>query len=191
MKFTKFVIGVDIDDTINNLMKKTLEMYNQTYKTSYTMDDCTNYDFNQCFSHEVADRFKELFARKELWDSLSPVKNSQWALKKFVENGYDVYLTTATDPVNFAWKVDWVKRHFPFIPESNIIRINNKGLLKVDVLIDDFADQLISNIHCHRICVDKPWNKHVWDEVYGIYRRDSWSEIYEVVNKIYEEEMKE
>ena len=184
----KFIIGVDIDGTINNLMEKTIEMYNNRYGTHYTIDDCTNYDFNQCFPHEVADKFKEFFTCKELWDSLSPVKNSQWALKKFVEKGYDVYLTTATNPINFSWKIAWLKRYFPFIPEGNVIRINNKGLLNVDVLIDDCVDQLISNIHCHRICVDRPWNQDVWDEVYGFNRCGNWNEIYEVVNKIFEEE---
>ena len=58
----------------------------------------------------------------------------------------------------------------------------------MDVLIDDCVDQLISNIHCHRICVDRPWNQDVWDEVYGFNRCDNWNEIYEVVNKIFEEE---
>lgn len=184
----KFIIGVDIDSTINNLMDKTIEMYNQLYGTSYTVDDCTDYDFNQCFPVEVANNIKELFKSKDLWDSLTPVKNSQWALKKFIDNGYEIYLTTATDPINFPWKCDWVKWYFSFIPESNIIRINNKGLLNVDILIDDCAEQLISNIRCHRVCIDKPWNQSIWDEAYGIHRCSNWNEIFEVVNKIFEEE---
>ena len=81
-----------------------------------------------------------------------------------------------------------MKWYFSFIPVSNIIRINNKGLLNVDILIDDCVEQLISNIRCHRVCIDKPWNQSVWDEAYGIHRCSNWNEIFEVVNKIYEEE---
>ena len=182
----KFVVAVDVDSIVNNLIERLIEFYNKKYNSALKLDDFTDYDFFKCFAYDDAQNLMDIFDEKKLWDSLSPRKGSQRGIKHFVDKGYEVYFATATMPVTFPWKVEWLKKYFGIVPEKNIICINNKGLLRADVLIDDNMDNLLSAQHYDRICLDYPWNRNVHDEVYSIYRAHNWDEIVDAVDKIYE-----
>lgn len=184
----KFSVAIDVDCVLNNLMEKTIEMYNNLYGSNLKIDDFKEYDIFKCLPEKEAKRFVELFKVCDLWMSLTPIKNSQWGVKQLVDNGYEVYLATATHHINFAWKVDWLKSCFGMIPEENIICIHNKGLLKVNVLVDDCVDNLTSSLWYERVCLDWPWNRNVCDEAYGIHRAYNWLEIVDIINEIYDSE---
>lgn len=181
------IIVCDIDGIINNLMPKTLELYNDRTGKNITMSDITEYNFYDCLPKEDARGLIELFKEKELWDSLEPLPGSQDGLKQIIKSGHQVYLATATNPVNLSWKCDFVKRHFPFIPEDNVIRIMNKGLLKADVLVDDCVDNLIGSF-AERVTLDYPWNQNeLKDYAYGIRRAFCWNDIVNIINDIEKE----
>ena len=111
------------------------------------------------------------------------MSGSQKALKQIIKKGHQIYLATATDPINFQWKIEWLKQHFPFIPSDNVIRIMDKSLLKCDVLIDDCLDNL-TTIFCERVCIDSPWNQSASkDYAYDIQRAYSWDDIIDIINK--------
>ena len=184
------IICVDCDNILNNLTEMTLKLYNADTSKSIKMSDITTYNFSECLEKEDADKLVELFKEKRLWDSLTPLPGSQKYLKKLVNQGHRVYVATATDPINFAWKVDWITKHFPFIPADNIIRIMDKSLLKTDVLIDDSLDNL-TNSFCERICLDCFWNQNeIKDYAYSIIRAHNLTDIVNIVNDL-EKEMRE
>lgn len=188
----KFIVVSDIDSCINNLLERTFEIYNERHGTNYTIAQQASYNLEDNFPMYVADEIKEIFLEKELWDSLTPVDGAQWALKSFINSGYDVYLATGTHHVNFPWKIEWLKKHFGFIDSKNIIRIHNKSLLKCDVLIEDCYENLIdAKAPIGRILMNKPWNKNSAnkDYIYGINRVDNWDDIVKYVNQIYKDEM--
>jgi 5'(3')-deoxyribonucleotidase len=183
------VIMCDVDGILNDLVPKTLEMYNKQSGKNFTIDDINQYNFYDCLSKEDADGIVALFKDKSLWDSLKPLPGSQEGVRKLLEKGHKIYLATATAPYNFEWKISWLEHFFPFINTNNVIRIIDKSLLNADILIDDCLDHLTKNI-CHRICLEWPWNhdKHK-DYIYDIHRCYSWDDIVIAVNKI-EKEMK-
>lgn len=182
----KFTVAVDVDCVLNNLMEKTIEAYNTKYNASLTIDIFTEYDIFKCLPPEEAQRFIDLWKDHDLLASLTPLKHAQWGVKQLVEHGYEVYIATATYHSNFSQKVEWLKHYFGMVPEKNIICIYHKGLLKVDVLIDDCIDNLISSRWYERICFDYPWNRNIWDEAYGIRRARNWLEVIDTVNEIFE-----
>lgn len=178
------IIMCDIDSILNDLVTKTLALYNSRSGKDIHISDITAYHFSECLSREDADGMYELFKEKELWDSLEPLPGSQKGLKNLVDSGHRVYLATATSPESFLWKIEWLKKYFPFICEDNVIRIINKGLLKCDVMIDDYIDNLTSNL-CDRVVLDAPWNRNkTTDSVYDIKRAHNWNEIVKIVNDI-------
>lgn len=184
------IICVDVDNILNDLAQKTLELYNSRYNKNIQMSDITSYNFFDCLPHEDASCIISLFEEKELWDSLKPLPDSQEALKSLIKNEHKVYLATATNPINFKWKVDWLQKYFPFIHSDNIIRIMDKSLLKCDIMIDDNLDNLIGSF-CDRICLDYPWNHSASKDVsYDIKRVNNWNQIPNIINNI-EMEMKE
>lgn len=184
------IIACDIDNILNDLTEKTLEVYNSRSGKNIQLVDIVTYSFCDCLPHKDAEGIVSLFKEKALWDSLRPLPDSQRALKQLIKQGHQIYLATATDPVNFEWKIEWLKQHFSFIPSDNVIRIMDKSLLKVDVLIDDCLDNLISSF-TDRVCLDYPWNQSASkDYVYNIRRAFGWNGIVNIINNI-EKEMKE
>ena len=55
-------------------------------------------------------------------------------------------------------------------------------------MIDDNLDNLIGNIRCNRVLLEKPWNKDAHDEVYGIKRCTNWDEIVVAVEEFYKQD---
>ena len=183
------IICLDIDNVMNNLTEKAITLYNARTNKNIQMSDITTYNFYDCLPKEDADGVISLFKDKELWDSLKPLARSQESLKKITKQGHRVFLATATDPINFEWKCDWLSRYFSFIPTDNIIRIMDKSLLRIDVMIDDHLSNLTSNI-CERVCLDYPWNQSkTKDYAYDIKRAYNWNDIVDIINNI-EREMK-
>ena len=184
------IICFDIDNVINDLAEKTIALYNARANRDIQMSDITAYNFYDCLSKEDADGIISLFKDKELWDSLKPLSHSQEVLKKLIKQGHRIFLATATDPTNFEWKCDWLSRYFSFIPTDNIIRIMDKSLLRIDVMVDDHLSNLIGNV-CERVCLDYPWNQSKSkDYAYDIKRAYSWDDIVDIINNI-ERKMKE
>lgn len=181
---SKLKIAIDIDNILNNLMEKTIEAYNAKYGSNLDMDNFTDYDIYNCLPYNEAKKFVELFLDKDLIISLTPKDGAQKSIKQLINKGYDIYLATSTHYTTFPWKVEWIKRYFNDISDKNIICINDKSLLKVDILIDDCVDNLLSSIYFERICLDFPWNRQVHDEAYDIYRCHSWNEIVKAIDDI-------
>lgn len=181
------IIALDLDCVINNLMEKTLEFYNTHNNKNIQMSDLTSYNFYDCIKKEDADGIVKLFKNKALWDSLMPIEGARDGLKKLVDDGHKVYIVTATAPENFSWKIQWIKKYFPFFNPNNVIRMMDKSLFKCDVLIDDCLDQLLAHKMCYRVCLDYPWNRDITDFIYDIRRCTNWKEILEAINQIKKE----
>lgn len=181
------IIMCDIDGILNNLVEKTLEIYNSRTRKGIQISNIVSYNFFDCLPSEDAKGIVSLFKEKSLWDSLKPLQGSQEVLKQLIKNGHKVYLATATDPINFKWKIDWLTQYYSFIPSDNVIRIADKSLLKCDILIDDCLDNLIGNF-AERVCLNYPWNQSfAKDYAYGIHRCNNWNEIMNAINKIEQE----
>ena len=177
-------IIVDIDGCINDLVDKTLAMYNAETNKNIQVSDIVSYNFYYCLPKEDAEGICKLFKRKELWNSLSPAHNSQVGLKTLIDRGHKVYLATATDPCNFSYKIDWLKQYFPFISSDNVIRIMDKSLLNTDVLIDDCLDNLTKGIF-ERIVIDHPWNRDSSkDYAYDIHRAYDFKDVVSIIDEI-------
>ena len=178
------IIMCDIDEILNDLVPKTLTMYNAQSGKDIQISDLTSYKWNECLPEEDSNAMIALLNDKALYDTFEPLPDSQWGLKTLINQGHDVYLATATPFNNFAWKVEWVEKYFPFVDIRNIICIRNKGLLKCDVMIDDCLANLTSNI-CERVVLDYPWNRSTSkDYAYDIHRCYNWVDIVNTINEL-------
>lgn len=184
------IIYLDLDQILNDLVPKTLALYNTRTGKNISPSDITTYSFSECLPKEDADGIYQLFKEQELWYSLEPLPHSQWGVETLVNMGHDVFIATATYEEDFNWKIEWIDTYFPMIDTKNIIRINHKSLLKGDILIEDRLESLIQS-GCERICLDYSYNRSKSkDAVYDIYRARNWKEIVNYVKEI-ERKMKE
>ncbi len=177
-------IAIDFDSTLFPTMERVIELYNKRHSTSLDMSQITMYNLHDNFPADVADELIELFVEKELYSSLQPYKGAIRAVKALAEQGHEIYIATSTDVRNMEWKEELLQKHFPFIPKKNLIRIHNKSLLNVDVLVEDKLDNLKSTF-ADRICFDQLWNRdEEADWVYSIYRIHYWGEIINIIQNI-------
>ena len=178
------IIMCDIDSILNDLTTKVIDVYNSRTDKNIQLSDITTYNFYECLSKEDADGIVALFKEKELWDSLSPIKDSKWGVETLINLGHKVVFATATHECNFEWKCQWMKENFPMISTDDIIRISDKSLLRVDIMIDDCLEQLTRS-YCERICLDYPYNRNDDEDfVYDIKRAYNWTDIIKFVEDI-------
>jgi 5'(3')-deoxyribonucleotidase len=177
-------ICIDFDETLFPTLEKVLEVYNKRHEEQLALSQITIYNLYECLDNTIADELISLFVDKSIYNNLQPYKGSIKAIKTLADKGYEIYVATASDIRNMEWKEKLLQRYFPFIPKENLIRIHNKKLLNVDVLIEDKLDNLIQTF-AERVCFNQPWNydKNI-DYAYGVYRMHNWSEIVGVISDI-------
>ena len=115
------IIALDLDNCLNDLTEKTLEFYNSQNDQKIQMSDLTSYSFDDCLNKKDAEGIMRLFKNKVLWDSLKPIAGAREGLQKLLDAGHRVYIVTATAPENFAWKVQWLKKWFPFFNSDKTV----------------------------------------------------------------------
>ena len=114
--------------------------------------------------------------------SLSINGNAQEVTKRLAEK-HELYVISAFGSVHHGLveKGEWLAKHFPHIPVKNYMFCNTKGLVGVDVLIDD-GPHNFNGFKGTSVLMDKPWNAKAqvdyrvkdWSEVEGIFLKNGW-----------------
>ena len=99
------------------------------------------------------------YFQQETFFATIPVMPGSAAVIKALSERYEVFITTAAMdvPCSFTPKFEWLQRHFPFIPTSNIVFCGDKSIILADYLIDDNLRQL-SKFHGEGIVYTAPHN---------------------------------
>jgi 5'(3')-deoxyribonucleotidase len=174
----------DLDNTLNNLQEVVINVFNERYGKTYTIDDFKIYNIAECINKEDAINMISIFNEHVIYDYVKPLPGAQSSLQKLIRAGHEIYIVTQSDPCIFEEKVKWIKYYFSFIDDAHIISMHNKWLFKCDIMIEDNIDNLLNGHHYDRICFDFPWNQDVCDEAYGIYRVHNFNEVLDAVNNI-------
>lgn len=180
------VICIDVDDTICDLQKVVVELFNKRYGSSYKLEDFTDFDIMNILPTQDAVVMRDIYGETGLYNKVKPMLGAQKALEKLVNFGHNVYLVTAAIPKTYGEKVAFIQRFFPYIDDNHIICMKHKWMFNCDIMIEDNLQTLLERPHYHRILVNQPWNQYNKDWVYGINRCNNWNEIIEVVNQINE-----
>lgn len=180
----RMIIGIDFDNTIFPTLEHTIDIYNSRHDAKIAMSDITEYSLYNCLDSSVASELIDIFNEKILYDGLKPMNGAIKVIETLINKGHKIYIATATDSKNLEWKEKLIEKFFPFIPKTNIIRIHQKELLNLDILIDDCMDQLTKGMF-EKICFDYQWNQDSdKDYIYDIFRVHSWNEIINIIKKI-------
>lgn len=166
-------IGIDLDDTINNLVDVWLEKYNEDYNDNVKIEDIKTWDIGD-YTKAGKDFYKYL-GDGETFKNLSIKDGAANIVEKLCQQ-YKVYIVTANASYNKGVcddKVNFIKKFMPFFPIKNIIFINNKSLLDLDVLIDDGLHNF-EGFKGKKIVFDRPWNQ-VYNSKYD-WRMEMWDE---------------
>jgi 5'(3')-deoxyribonucleotidase len=136
-------IAVDMDEVMADAVSENLLRYNRAFPDQLTRADLEGKGIWEVV-HPSRHAAIEGFLRSEDFFAVLSVLPDAVRVMQALQQRYEVFIATAAMevPTSFIAKYEWLGRHFPFIPASNIVFCGNKSILRADYLIDDNPRQL-------------------------------------------------
>lgn len=176
----------DADDVSENLLGSWINLLNERYGTSATPEDVKDWDITLAFPTLTKQQIYSALHEEDLWRGLEPMPGSQRILQKWHDKGHNLYMVTASDYRTCKVKVERILEMFPFLDWEHIIFATNKQMVCGDILIDDGVHNLIGGNY-YKIMFNRPHNRRLDVEEYGIHRAETWDEVDALVEQ-YEKE---
>ena len=183
------IIYIDMDNTIEDLLTAWCNYLNSSYNLSVNPEDSKDWDMMKLYPMLTSNQVFSALHDEELWKSVKPINGSEKYIQKLIDNGFEVYIVTATIPENYFIKYKYViRRYFPFIDNKHIIACYNKQLLNGLVMVDDYIENLKGS-QCTGILFNQSYNKDIDVSSYSnlIYRADSWADCYQIIRNVYQQ----
>ena len=180
------IIYIDVDDTIEDLLLAWVNYLNNKYGLSVDVNNCKDWNLGLLFPMLTEKQIADALWDVELWKNVKPIEGAVEHIKKLMDDGFDVYLATATHATYFNDKfIHVINKYFPFIKEDHIITIHNKQLLRGLVLVDDYVENLKDGDY-YGILFQSYYNQDVDISNYDyIYKATCWEECYIIICNIY------
>lgn len=178
-------IGIDIDNTVVNTAETILEYINERLPVHLELSDIRQYYIENALPEQFRWIVEAAFRDSLMWKKVKLIDGVYDALKEMYLAGHDIYFVTSSSPENFKKKVGHLERVFDFIPKhyvwSHSINIQEKQMLKLDVLIDDFMNNLTGDREYISVCIEYPWNHIIDDEN---FYRTKWCNVCRLIDLI-------
>lgn len=133
-------IAIDMDETIADSLKEHLRRYNAEFAEDIGVNELHGKNLEDVAPVERRDAVRRALRNESFFDCLETIEGAQEVVREMARD-HDVYIVSAAMeiPESFAAKHRWLRKHFPFIPEGNVVFCGNKGIIDADYLIDDHA----------------------------------------------------
>ena len=175
-------IAIDLDNTFWDLSSTWLKFYNEMFNDNVETKDILNYDISKYTKKCHKETLMFILNFSHFWSNVKPYPYSIEYLRK-LNNEYKLYIATNTN--SKALKTNKIS-HFlklcPFIKDEQIIKINNKQLLNVDYMVDDYEKNLIGGSY-NKILINQPYNEAFLNIDYNIKRCNNLKEVYELIKE--------
>lgn len=165
----KPVLLFDLDGICANLAAKWLDAYNREWDDDLTLDEIVEWEWHRFVRPECGKRIYQYLNRPGFFADLEPIPGALPALERLKDRA-ELVVLTASPRGAMADKVNWVRRHLPFIPKENVIITHRKDLVAGDVLFDD-APRNLRHFRGVRVLMDYPYNRNFHDA----YRVRDWA----------------
>ncbi|MBQ2966868.1 MAG: hypothetical protein IJE10_01940 [Clostridia bacterium] len=176
-------IFCDADDVLINTVECWVELINRTYNQNVKPEAVTDWDATVAYPMLTAEQVYGVLNADTLWHMVSPLPGSVEYLKKLIDDGHEVYITTASDYHTATTKILNLLKMFPYLTERHIIIIKNKQILQGGIMIDDGIHNLEGGNY-QKILFTKPHNASYDAEKNGMIRVHAWEEIYDIICKL-------
>lgn len=164
------VLCFDLDGICCNLAKKWLQHYNRDWHDHLTLDDITVWEWDRFVKPACGPRVYHYLSRPGFFADLEPIPGCVSVLQR-LEPRVELVVVTASPRNAMADKVQWVRRHLPFVPRHNVVVTHRKDLVRGQFMFDD-APRNLRHFQGTRILMDYPYNRDFHD----CYRVHSWEE---------------
>lgn len=137
-------IAIDMDETIADSLKEHLRRYNTEFGAMIRTDDLCGKHLEEVAPLDRRDAVRRAVRDESFFECLEVVEGAKQVIEELVRE-HEVFIVSAAMeiPESLAAKHRWLRRHFPFIPDRNIVFCGNKGIIDADYLIDDEARHFV------------------------------------------------
>ncbi len=132
-------IAIDMDEVMADALAEQLKRYNAAFDARICVADLTGHHLEECVPVEHREMTEAMFDAS-FFEELALFPDCQDVIRELSER-HDVFIVSAAMdvPLSFDAKYRWLRRHFPFIPPSNLVFCGDKSIIDADYLIDDRA----------------------------------------------------
>lgn len=147
MSSPRKIIAVDMDEVIADALGEHLLRYNRDFAhvidTPLTREALHGKHIWEAVPADRLSALQSYIDSEDFFAELDVMADAQRVLHR-LQSRYEIFIATAAMevPNSFTAKYDWLARHFPYIPASNIVFCGDKSILRADFLIDDNPRQL-------------------------------------------------
>ena len=172
-------IAIDMDEVMADAVAEHLRRYNAAFGARLAVDDLHGRHLEECIPPEHRSA-AEAMLDSTFFEQLAVLPDCQDVIRELSVRHEVFIVTAAMDvPCSFDAKYHWLRRHFPFIPSSNIVFCGDKGVIDADYLIDDRARHFLS-FKGRPLLFSAPHN--AGETRYP--RVSSWAEVREVFHRL-------
>lgn len=178
-------ILVDMDNVLVHLTSAWVKYLNKMHGTTVRVEDIKDWEIAKFFPSLTEEEVLEPLAIDSFWKTVDVDVKSLLYMRKLFEDGHDLYIVTATDYRNIKAKVEYIIKHyFPYIDNKHLIIAHNKQMIKGDVLIDDYIENLLGGDY-RGILFNASHNKQLDIKKFAhIQRAVDWQEVYELIQQM-------
>ena len=137
-------IAIDMDETIADSLKEHIRRYNAEFAEMVSTDDLYGKHLEEFAPFDRREAVRRAVRDDSFFDGLDVIDGAKQVIEELVRE-HEVFIVSAAMeiPESLAAKYRWLRRHFPFVPQSNVVFCGNKGIINADYLIDDEARHFV------------------------------------------------
>ena len=178
----KYRIGIDLDDTLWDLLTPWLAKFRELTGYEIYPNDIKSWDIANYVPQEFKETlFNIMLDYPDIWNNVQPKLYAQQVLNSLLNTSdLEVFIVTATDYRVASKKFKRMFELFPELTKENLIITRRKDLINVDLMVDDNPNNLNGNFI--GILFDAPHNRNIDKYL----RVKSWMNVDELINNIQE-----
>ena len=150
--------GIDVDDILFQCNEYAVTLANREYDFAPPLSINEIKTWNQ--RGDRSDIIFKYYSRPEFYRNHPLMKGAKEFIRELCRMG-EVFFITATSPEFMSIRAQRLMKEFPEVPKENIIISSSKNLVKVDVLLDDGAHNILASESAYPVLMRRPWNSHM------------------------------
>lgn len=154
------IINIDVDGVLRDFMTASIDVYKKYFDPDCNVvhDDITQYDYRNklpLIGKNYHNNFYNKYP-KEIYVDAKPYDDILEQLEVLYKH-HTINIVTK-QPVGLEkYTLEWLEKYN--VKYHNIMFTQNKNLIRGDVLIDDYIDNLEKFTIGTPVCMDQPWNQ--------------------------------
>jgi 5'-nucleotidase len=136
-------LTLDMDDVMADTHEKLTGIILNDFQTTLSKNDLETKPLKELLHPKQLTRLNKIMNEPGFFADVQVKKDARETVYQ-LSGFYEVFVATAAMefPNSFKDKFDWLKKHFDFIPWSNIVFCGHKSIIHSDYLIDDHVQNL-------------------------------------------------